>query len=72
MDALEFITEAQRMCKEYVTCDSCPFEKTSCLFEKEEANFMVDVVTDWSALHSLKTQIFGVIGRHLFAPTVGR
>lgn len=43
MDALEFITEAQRMCKEYATCDSCPV-----CGEDKFKDLDADIWCDWS------------------------
>ena len=65
MDAVEFLKEAKKMCKDYPYCVNCPADTTNCLVNIFQ-NIGVDnvagvtnavaMVEKWSKEHSRKTR----------------
>lgn len=62
MEALEFMKEAQRMCKSYVDCKGCPSKNYACGLIRGMENYsdeymrcVTKVVEQWSKEHPIKT-----------------
>lgn len=59
MDAIKFVKEKMRMCKEYKYCIGCPIldeEHRSCLMRQEEnPEEVVSIVARWAEKHPQKT-----------------
>lgn len=62
MDAVEFVKEYIRLCKQYENCKSCPLEHNSfCGLSvkgqsQEESKEVVHLVEEWAAAHPRKTR----------------
>lgn len=61
MEALEFLKEAQRMCKSYADCKGCPLVNSPCGFIRcivdhsgAEMRCVTKVVEQWSKEHPNK------------------
>lgn len=61
MEALEFLKEAQRMCKSYPYCKGCPLESSACglirfIADRHNAEMRCSakVVEQWSKEHPNK------------------
>ena len=62
MEAIEFLKEAQRMCKSYADCKGCPLESSACGFIRCAVDYSdadircaIKVVEQWSKEHPLVT-----------------
>lgn len=58
MDAVEFIRERNRMCKNFCWCAECPAHGVICgtIGEVNDAERLVQIVEEWSAAHPVKTR----------------
>lgn len=61
MEAIEFLKEAQRMCKSYPYCEGCPLESSACglirfIADRYKAGMRcaITVVEQWSKEHPNK------------------
>lgn len=60
MDALKFLIERKRMCKNRISCNKCPLERGNCglstSISNEEYKRIITVVEKWSKEHPHKTR----------------
>lgn len=60
MDAVKFIKERERLCKEHTVCSGCPAnDNNRCKFNitlGDEAAKQVEFLEEWSAAHPRKTR----------------
>lgn len=57
MDAIEFIRERNRMCKNFGgSCYGCPADKNTCCDAFEWQEELVAIVKEWSVAHPRKTR----------------
>lgn len=75
MEALEFLKEAQRMCKSYADCKGCPLLNSPCGFIRSieghsdaDIRCTIKVIEQWSKEHPPKLtnaqkfkEVFGVL-----------
>lgn len=61
MDAVDFLKEAQRMCKSYADCKGCPLKSFACgfircieRFPDADMQCQIKVVEQWSKEHPNK------------------
>ena len=56
MDAIKFIKERNRMCKNFGgSCDGCPANKNTCCDAFEWQEELVAIVKEWATAHPQKT-----------------
>ena len=78
MEAIEFLEEAQRMCKSYADCKGCPLESSACGFIRCAVDYSdadircaIKVVEQWSKEHPIITnakkfeEVFDISGYRL-------
>lgn len=58
MDAVEFIRERNRMCKQFSSCAECPANGVICgtIGETNDAERLVQIVEAWAKEHPRKTR----------------
>lgn len=63
MEAIEFLKEAQRMCKSYADCNGCPLKSSACglvrcmeNYSDEYMRCVTKVVEQWSKEHPIITK----------------
>ena len=72
MDAVKFLTERRRICRDYEDCSDCPLDLLSCNgFGIDEFTDLVSAVEKWSAEHPVKTRLQDFMEKYPNAPTVG-
>lgn len=67
MDAVKFINENARMCKEMGSCSKCP-AYGCCTVNPKNAEKLVEIVEKWSAEHPQKTMIQDLLEKYPNVP----